>query len=238
MQLKNILEFSGTQEDSIQPSDFLKMVKCSFLATRTTSDSQKINLFELYLKSDSLAEEWYNNAKTPKKVWAELELEFKKRFPNVKKAMKMTPELERELGAMRITTEELGETEKYKGEEVYMHMIFAEKILDLAKCTKIENSTSGLWGMRDELPEVLQEKIPENQASWMAFTQAIRAVDMGHIRAVLYPPPLIPPGSGWNARNPGGSKQNGRNLVGLQVNSNLSPSKKIKILNARFLTTP
>ena len=60
-------------------------------------------------------------------------------------------------------------------------MIFAEKILDLAKCTKIENSTSGLWSMRDELPEVLWEKIPKNQANWMVFVQAIRAVDMGHI---------------------------------------------------------
>ena len=140
MQLENIPEFSGTQEDSIQPSDFLKMVKHSFLATGMTSDSQKINRFELYLKSNSLAEEWYNDAKTPKKVWAELELEFKKRFLNVKKAMKMTPELE---GAMRVMIEELGKTEKYKGEEVYTHMIFAKKILNLAKCMKIETPPVG-----------------------------------------------------------------------------------------------
>ena len=36
--------------------------------------------------------------------------------------------------------------------------------------------------MRDELPEVLREKIPENQASWTVFVQAIKDVDMGHIR--------------------------------------------------------
>jgi hypothetical protein len=34
---------------------------------------------------------------------------------------------------MRIKTKELGKTERYKGEVVNMHMIFAEKILDLAK---------------------------------------------------------------------------------------------------------
>jgi hypothetical protein len=83
---------------------------------------------------------------------------------------------------MRITTEELGKTEKYRGEEVYTHMIFAEKILDLAKRAKIETSTSGLWSVRDELPEVLREKIPEGQTSWTAFAQAIKNVDMGHIR--------------------------------------------------------
>ena len=96
------------------------------------------------MKSDLPAEEWYNDANTPKKSWTELEQEFKTRFPNTKKATKTAPELERELGAMRIRTEELGKTEKYRGEDVYTHMIFAEKILDLAKQAKIETSTSGL----------------------------------------------------------------------------------------------
>jgi hypothetical protein len=93
----------------------------------------------------------------------------------------MTPELEREIGAMRILTEELGKTEKYRGEDVHTHTIFAEKILNLAKQAKIEATTSGLWTVRNALPEVLREKIPENQASWSAFAQAIRDVDMGHI---------------------------------------------------------
>jgi hypothetical protein len=182
MQLESIPEFSGTQEDTSQPLDFLKMVKRSFLTTGIMADDQKISLFELYLKSDSPAEEWYNDVNTPKKIWADLEKDFKSRFPNVKKAMKTAPELERELGAMRLATEELGKTEKYRGEDVYTHMIFAEKILDLAKRAKIETSTSGLWNVRDELPEVLREKIPENQTSWTAFALAIKGVDMGHIR--------------------------------------------------------
>ena len=77
--------------------------------------------------------------------------------------------------------EELGKTEKYRGEDVYMHMIFAEKILDLAKRAKVESTTSGLWSVQDGLPEVLREKISENQTDWKAFTQAIRDMDMSHI---------------------------------------------------------
>jgi Zinc knuckle len=182
MQLENIPEFSGTQEDKMQPSDFLKVVKHTFLASAATTDDQKIGLFELYLKSDSPAEEWYEDQNTPKKAWADLEKAFKTRFPNVKKATKTAPELERELGAMRLKTEELGKTEKYKGEDVYTHMVFAEKIIDLAKRAKIEATTSNLWNVRDELPEILREKIPENQTSWTAFAQALKDVDMGHIR--------------------------------------------------------
>ena len=78
--------------------------------------------------------------------------------------------------------EELGKTEKYRGEDVYTCMVFAEKILDLAKQAKIDRMTSGLWNVRDELPEVLHKNVPENQPSWTAFTQAIKDVDMGHIR--------------------------------------------------------
>ena len=182
MQLEKIPEFAGTQDDKSQPSDFLKAIKRSFLASGATTDIQKVGLFELYLKSDSPAEEWYNDPNTPKKTWQELEQGFKTRFPNTMKAMKTAPELEREIGTMKITTEELGKTEKYRGEDVYTHMIFAEKILDLAKRAKIETTTSGLWSVRDGLPEVLREKISENQASWTAFAQAIKDVDMGHIR--------------------------------------------------------
>ena len=83
---------------------------------------------------------------------------------------------------MRLKVDELGKTEKYKGEDIYTHMVFAERILDLAKRAKIETSTSGLWNVRDELPEILREKIPENQTSWTAFAQALKDVDMGHIR--------------------------------------------------------
>ena len=97
------------------------------------------------------------------------------------KGNKLVPKLERELGAMRIKTEELGKTEKYKGEDVHTHMVFTEKILDLAKRAKIEETTSSLWNVRDELPEILREKIPEDQTSWTAFAQAIKDIDMGHI---------------------------------------------------------
>lgn len=113
------------QEEKTQPLDFLKAIKRSFLASGTTTDDQKIGLFKLYLKSNSPAENWYNQAKTPKKVWAELEQEFKIRFPNTKNAMKMAPELEQELGSMRITTEELGKTEKYR-EDIYTHGLCGE----------------------------------------------------------------------------------------------------------------
>jgi hypothetical protein len=65
---------------------------------------------------------------------------------------------------------------------VYTHVIFAEKILNLAKQAKIDNMTSGLFNVWDKLPEVLREKVSKDQASWTTFSDAIKKVDMGHIR--------------------------------------------------------
>ena len=77
----------------------------------------------------------------------------------------------------------LGVTEKYWGKDVYTHVIFTEKIMDLAKRAKIEKMTSlGLFTLRDNLPEVLRERISEDQADWTSFAKAIKAVELGHIR--------------------------------------------------------
>ena len=92
-------------------------------------------------------------------------------------------ELERELTEMRIKVEEEGKTEKYRGEDVYTHVVLAEKVLDLAKRAKIEATTTlGLFTLRDKLPEVLQEKVAENQTSWISFVNAIKSVELRHIR--------------------------------------------------------
>ena len=180
----NIMEFSGTQEDMIQPTEFLKNINRSFMSSGVTpTDEQKINVIGLWLKSESPAEEWFNDANTPKDKYTNLEQSFKQRFPNVERMKKSRLELERELADMRIKPEDLGITEKYRGEDVYTHVIFAEKIIDLAKRAKIETTTSlGLFTLWDNLPEVLQDKIPENQTSWTSFASTIKAVELGHIR--------------------------------------------------------
>ena len=181
MQLEAVPEFSGTQEDTIQPTEFLKTVKRSFLQAGIQADDQKINNFELFLKSDSPAEEWYTATGSTKTKWVDLEKAFKTRFPNITKATKTRAELERELGELRIATEDLGKTEKYMGEDVYTHVIFAKKILDIAAWAKIETTTSGLYTLRDKLPEVLREKVPENQKDWTTLCQALEGVEMSHI---------------------------------------------------------
>ena len=183
MQLPTITEFSGTQEDKVQPTEFLKMVNRSLMASGGTlpADSDIIRTIGYWLKSDSPAEEWFNEPNTPKAKYSTFKAEFMAKFPNIEKAKKTGPELERELSAMRITTEELGKTELYMGQEAYTHIIFAQKMLDLARQAKIEKTTSSIFSLRDHLPKVLREKVPENQTNWTMLATGIKEIDMGHI---------------------------------------------------------
>jgi len=77
--------------------------------------------------------------------------------------------------------EDLGK-EKYGGQEVWLHITFAENALDLVRRAKIKKGMSLLWVVRDALPEVVREKVTENQVSWMTFCNAIKAINMGHIQ--------------------------------------------------------
>ena len=82
---------------------------------------------------------------------------------------------------MRIKTEDLEKTEQYKGQNVYSHIVYADKLLDLAKQAKMERTTSSLYAVCDNLPKVLQKKVSEKQKNWSTFTNTIKTVDLGHI---------------------------------------------------------
>ena len=156
-QLVNIVEFAGTQDDPTQPTEFLKTINHSLMSSGVIpTNDQKITAVGLWLKSDSPAEEWFNDVATPKDKYTDFEQSFKKRFPNIEKRKKTKLELEMELAEMRIKVEDLEKTEKYRGEDVYTHVMFVEKVLDLAKQAKIESTTTlGLFMLRNHLPEVL-----------------------------------------------------------------------------------
>ena len=180
----HIIEFLGMQDDPIQPTEFPKNINRSLMSSGVIpTDEQKITMVSLWLKSESPAEEWFNNIPTPKNKYMDFEQSFRQQFPNIERMKKTKLELETELVEMKIRVEELGKMEKYRGKDIYTHVVFAEKILDLVKQAKIKKTTTlGLFTLKDNLLEVLHEKVSENQSSWIKFVNAIKTVELGHIK--------------------------------------------------------
>lgn len=181
--MERIPIFVGTGEDEVTSKDFMKIYRRATINnSNMNTDAARIENFQNYLGSDSPAEEWYEDEGKVLTKWTEFEAAFFAKFPTIDKARKTTVELERELAGLRLRVEDLGKKEKYGGQEVWSHIAFAENAINLARRAKIEKGTSSLWPVRDELPEVIREKVPENQTSWETFCAAIKAIEMGHIR--------------------------------------------------------
>jgi len=181
--MERIPTFLGTGEDEVTSKDFMKVYRRATVNnSNMNTDAAKIENFQNYLGSDSPAEEWYEATGKALTKWPEFELAFFTKFPTMDKVKKTAVELERELAGLKLRVEDLGKKEKYGGQEVWSHIAFAANALNLAQKAKIDTGTSSLWVVRDGLPEVIREKIPENQTSWTTFCAAIKAVDMGHIR--------------------------------------------------------
>ena len=85
---------------------------------------------------------------------------------------------------MRLRIENLGKTERYANDDVWMHIAFAQRALDLARraASGIATGTNNIWQVRDALPEVVKKKVPENQMDWVTFCDVIKKVDVGHIK--------------------------------------------------------
>jgi len=180
--LFTVHSFSGEPGDDVQPGEFLKTF-CRFTTyAHITENSSIIESFGDHLKYGSPADEWFGKLNTTASMWKDVEKAFLERFPLVEKAKRTETELERELCELRLKVEDLGKKEKYAGEDVYTHVIFAEKALSLAKQAKIHTGSNSIWKVRDELPDIIWQKVKETYSSWTEFCAAIKGVEMAHIR--------------------------------------------------------
>lgn len=181
MSHERVPTFAGTGNDEVQPSEFIKIFRRATRGSFTEEESWIDGLGD-YLKTGSPAETWFFRPATPKKAWPAFKAAFEKEFPDVGRAEKTSQDLERELLAMRLRTETLGKTERYANDDVWTHVIFAQRALDLARRAGIAAGTNNIWQVRDTLPEVVREKVPEKQIDWVTFCDAIKQVDISHIK--------------------------------------------------------
>jgi len=173
--------FSGEPGNAIQSAKFLKKFHALMNMRNITENAHMISSFENYLKYNSPADEWFRELNTMEMTWKTLK-EFLVRFPPIQKVKKSESELERELCELRLTADDLGKKVKYAGEDVWLHVTFAEKALSLARQAKINTGSNSIWKVRDELPDIICQKVKETHTTWDNFCTAIKEVDTGHIR--------------------------------------------------------
>ena len=179
MATEHVTPFHGDKEDE-NAEDFLRSF---FRRMGNNNDEVKKAQFPNYLQADSAADDWFIDlGEAEKKTWADIETAFRKRWPRKKQFKKTVEEYEEEIASQKLKTEDLAKKEKVAGREVYSHIAWADRMATIIKGAKLEKTTTHIRQVRKELPVILREKIGTGHADWDDFLQAVRDVEMDHIR--------------------------------------------------------
>ena len=179
MASEHVTPFHGDKDDE-NPEDFLRSF---FRRMGTIGRERWKDQFRNFVQADSVADEWFDDLPdADKKDWDAIEAAFRKRWPRKKAVKKTTTEYEEEITGLKLKVEDLGKKEKTGGREVYSHIVWADKMLTIVQGAKLEATTTYIGHVRKELPKIIKEKVGANHVDWTAFLQAIRDVDVDHIR--------------------------------------------------------
>ncbi|KAJ7233367.1 hypothetical protein C8J57DRAFT_1250022 [Mycena rebaudengoi] len=181
-------EPASAGSEAVTPSTFIKWFRAHMRdlgGINAQTNAEKIDAFLDYLVEDSPAEKWFKAHQagaTAATTWQALEAAFHVRFPGPVKAERSAQEWERELVGMKLTLEELNTTVKIGGVDVFEHVHYAGRLLEVARLAGIDQTPSGIWQSCDALPELLHEKVSSTHTNWAAYVAEIKVIDRVHIR--------------------------------------------------------
>jgi hypothetical protein len=175
--------FHGDGREGENPQNFLRAFRREMRSLTTTDDKEIAGAFVDYLGASSQADLWFEDLEPgTKESWTLLETAFIARWPRITKAKRSEQEIERELLSTLLEEKELGEKVKIGGVEVWSHVAWADKIAILVNEADIATKTTHIWQVRDKLPYTIKDVVKSTHTDWTAFLQAVRDVDLQHIR--------------------------------------------------------
>ena len=146
MATEHVPVFHGNKKDE-SPEDFLRSF---YRHMGTANDETKKQQFPNYLKTYSVADEWFEELPhADKKDWSGIVAAFHKRWPK-KKAVKKT--IEEEITGLPLKMEDLGKKETIAGREVYAHAAWADEMETVVIGAKLENTVTYIGHVHKELP--------------------------------------------------------------------------------------
>jgi hypothetical protein len=179
---ESIQKFWGDDEhDDENPQDFINSVEILFIQRPTFTEAQKLKTFQLYLKSGSVAKQWWNGLE-PKEndTWEHLVSAFNTRWPEKIPTVKTVEEKQAALERSRITEDEVGTRVKIQGVEEFMHVVWADKIEKLAAAIPDSNGLL-ISTIKKTMPKSLQKVVGSGHKDWASFCRAIRTATLTEI---------------------------------------------------------
>ncbi|KAJ7453559.1 hypothetical protein B0H11DRAFT_1679450, partial [Mycena galericulata] len=135
------------------------------LVSPTWKDPEKLEFFELSLKSGSYAKSWYNKLiATDKDTFAHLVTAFQKQWPEKEMAIREKGELQEELLSLKLQPEEVGVRVEEDGIEEWGQVRWAIKVAEIA--ARIEDDGGLIPQALKNIPDSLLLRLGPKRRTW------------------------------------------------------------------------
>jgi hypothetical protein len=174
-------QFAGGTSETQNPADWIRKLR---LYVRTihsaATDPVKKEIMRELFKVGSPADIWLDSI-TDTCTWDELIAKFNGRFPQTNAAERTPAEAEGELMATKLLESKLGQKETMGGAEIYSHIAFARRLLELAIEAEVVDKTTYIAPVRKALPSIIKSALDSTYTNWREFTTAIQNIPIDRI---------------------------------------------------------
>ncbi|KAJ7210145.1 hypothetical protein GGX14DRAFT_626524 [Mycena pura] len=164
-------------------TDFLNAIRRRNLLSPTWKDEEKLEFFELSLKSGSYAKSWYNKLPaTDKDTFKNLVTAFQKQWPEKEMAEKEKGELQEELLSLTLRPEDVGVRIEEDGIQEWGHVRWVTKAAELA--ARVEDGGRLIPQVLKNIPDSLLLRLGPKRGTWPELVQTMKDVPATDIASV------------------------------------------------------
>lgn len=174
-------QFAGGTNETQNPADWIRKLRLYVRTVHSSaSDLVKKEIMRDLFKYGSPADVWLASL-TGTHTWDELMQKFDERFPQTNAAERTPAEAESELMTIKLLDSKLGQKETMGGAEVYSHIAFARRLLELAIEAEVVDKTTYIVPVRKALPSIIKSALHSTYTNWREFTTGIQNIPIDRI---------------------------------------------------------
>ncbi|KIK35640.1 hypothetical protein CY34DRAFT_27589, partial [Suillus luteus UH-Slu-Lm8-n1] len=168
---------------SENPQNFLREVERYIHLNRISDEATKVIIFSTFISAGSQADIWWNNlTATETASWATVKTAFQGQWPAIVVAAKSTLEYQKELLALRLKEEDVGERITVAGVSTWSHLHYHGRLQKLVQDAGVANAPVFIHQVREALPRVLRDLTSPAPPDWTTFFDEIRNANIDTIQ--------------------------------------------------------
>ncbi|KAG2349505.1 hypothetical protein BDR05DRAFT_994532 [Suillus weaverae] len=169
--------FHGKENENAQ--NFLRSTEAYFLVNQIADEAIKVALFAALISAGSQADHWWTNLDAQHKTtWTAVRTAFETKWLAIAVAGKTQLEYQRELLALWLKDEDVGERITLAKITTWSHIHFHNQLKTLVQDAGVANAPVLIHQVRDALPRVLRDLTTPAPPDWNTFLTEIANVNV------------------------------------------------------------